>query len=232
MGNYTYSIVTQALVKKYRSINVLLTSACFGNSTDLSQKILKQYKSYGIAYFRPFLNKTCSQIALFNYKNPIIKKSLWEAKFTYKQRYVHLYASLIAELLIEQLSELSLTHNFTRPVICIVPSHKKRIRKRHGYYSNKILAESIHKQLNDHEIKIDIGLIQKVRETTQQSRTKNRSERITNPQGAFACNQHKSISKNIILLDDVYTTGATMGECTQVLIKSGAKRILQITIAK
>ena len=58
-------------------------------------------------------------------------------------------------------------------------------------------------------------------------------ERKKNIKNAYkVVNQQKIKDKKIILLDDIYTTGATANECSKVLKQSGAKEILVVTIAK
>ena len=57
-------------------------------------------------------------------------------------------------------------------------------------------------------------------------------ERIENVKGAFGLKDQEIIKqKKIILVDDVMTTGATLGECAAVLTKAGAKRVMGATIA-
>ena len=51
--------------------------------------------------------------------------------------------------------------------------------------------------------------------------------------GAFEVKSNEDIkNKRVLLIDDVMTTGATIGECTKILKKSGVKEIIVLTIAK
>ena len=60
-----------------------------------------------------------------------------------------------------------------------------------------------------------------------------KEERITNLRGVFKINSANDIkNKNVILIDDVMTTGATISECKYILKKSGVKQIIVLTIAK
>ena len=64
-------------------------------------------------------------------------------------------------------------------------------------------------------------------------KTLSKEERIKNLKGVFKVNDSDYINnKNIILIDDVMTTGATISECKYILKKSGAKQIIVLTIAK
>jgi predicted amidophosphoribosyltransferase len=60
-----------------------------------------------------------------------------------------------------------------------------------------------------------------------------RDERLKNVKGAFATGAgFKPEGKKIILVDDVYTTGATVNECAKVLKKGGAKEVVVFTLAR
>jgi predicted amidophosphoribosyltransferase len=58
-------------------------------------------------------------------------------------------------------------------------------------------------------------------------------ERIKNVAGAFALNNPDELkNKDILLVDDVFTTGATMNECAMVLKEAGAYRVTALTAAR
>jgi ComF family protein len=60
-----------------------------------------------------------------------------------------------------------------------------------------------------------------------------RSERITNIKGAFELNSAATIQgKRILLIDDVLTTGTTVNECAGVLLRSGARHVDVLTLAR
>jgi len=60
-----------------------------------------------------------------------------------------------------------------------------------------------------------------------------RAERLKNLSGVFECDDKKLIKdKNILLVDDVMTTGATLNECAKVLREAGARQVLGAVIAK
>lgn len=61
----------------------------------------------------------------------------------------------------------------------------------------------------------------------------NRQERARNVARAFSVNPKRDVAgKNILLIDDVYTTGATVSECAKALKKSGAARVDVLTLAR
>ena len=108
-------------------------------------------------------------------------------------------------------------------VIIPAPSHKKRIKKR-GF--NHVLL--ICKHLSEYTgIPYDDILI-KIKDTKAQS-SLTYEERLTNLKNAFDIMPHSY--KNVLLVDDVYTTGSTVNELCKVLKKSGVKEINVVTFA-
>jgi ComF family protein len=104
-----------------------------------------------------------------------------------------------------------------------VPLHKARIRDRQ-YNQSEFIAGGVSEILNAKVLKDAL-----VRTRYTQTQTKlNKAERKENVKGAFEVNRkHKDkiTDKNIIVADDVITTGATILECAEVLKKSGAGKI-------
>lgn len=109
-----------------------------------------------------------------------------------------------------------------------VPLHKKRLKER-GFNQSLLLARGI---AEIHHIPLDYLNLKRIRYTEPQINLKG-EERLKNIRGAFAV-ENARIFKNqeILLIDDVYTTGATVAECTKVLKKSGAKGVFVLTLAR
>lgn len=111
--------------------------------------------------------------------------------------------------------------------ICPVPLFKSKKRSR-GYNQSEILSDTISKELN----KIHIpDLLKRTRDTKSQTGM-NMEERKENVKNVFELNKSYNIKRqNIILVDDVITTGSTVSECLKALKKRGADRILVISLA-
>lgn len=108
-----------------------------------------------------------------------------------------------------------------------VPLHKSRYRER-GFNQSEIIAEEISKIIGLSVLK---NVLKRKKNTKDQTNL-SPQQREENVRGAFVVSQPEMINgKNIILVDDVITTGATLNECARMLKQAGAERILGITIA-
>lgn len=108
-----------------------------------------------------------------------------------------------------------------------VPLHPKREDWR-GFNQAELLAEVLGHTFS---LPVESGL-RRIRETQTQAGS-SREDRIDNMNGAFALEAGWSIDRNAhyVLIDDVYTTGATLGACAEVLHGAGAKAISVVTVA-
>lgn len=114
-------------------------------------------------------------------------------------------------------------------IIIPVPIHKKRKNER-GYNQSELVAKKIAKNINELQLVTDCLI--KEKNTVAQS-TLTKEQRKQNVKQVYKLvNKEKIQNKKIILLDDIYTTGATAEECSKILKQNGAKEILVLTIAK
>ena len=112
-----------------------------------------------------------------------------------------------------------------------VPLHAQKHRKR-GFNQSEIIASLVSKQTR---IPLNAGVIRRIKNTKPQMSLRNEKEREENIKGAFASQieDHEILKdKDIILVDDVYTSGNTTREAAKVLRKLGAKQILIFVIAR
>ena len=115
-------------------------------------------------------------------------------------------------------------------IMIIVPISNQR-KKDRGYNQSELVAREIAKIIN---IPIAKNIIYKTKNTVPQS-SLNREQREKNAKGVYnAANITKLYNKKILIIDDIYTTGNTVNECANILIKKGIKRtnIGVLTIAK
>ncbi len=149
----------------------------------------------------------------------IIRKKILEFKFKNKAYLGDFFSKCMVNCLKK--------YNIISDIIIPVPLHYKRYFER-GYNQSAILAKKISKQLN---IKYDRTILKKVRNTKAQSTLKydEREINILNSYKIF--NNSKIKDKSIMLIDDVFTTGATANECSKVLKENGASKIIVVTIS-
>ncbi len=129
----------------------------------------------------------------------------------------------------------------TIDVVCAVPLHPRRKNNR-GFDQ----AECIAKKLADHLQVTYLPLLKRVHYHTPQSSIASKEKRATRLAGAYAINQKdflvmmhhlyqanptkKSQKISVLLIDDVYTTGATMGECKKTLFSATEQFGIELVI--
>jgi competence protein ComFC len=160
-----------------------------------------------------------------SYKNNLVKKLIHRFK----------YNTCMKELS-ESLASLIITHfnliqkNFTREdaLIIPIPLSKKKLKRR-GFNQSEEIAGWLSKNL---VLPLASDVLAKEKETLSQMEL-SKEERAENIKGAFTVkDKNKLLNKKILLVDDVYTTGATMEEAARVLKESGAKEVWGIAVAR
>jgi ComF family protein len=113
-------------------------------------------------------------------------------------------------------------------LIVPVPLHPKRLRWR-GFNQALLLGRQLSKAYG---IPTDPFVLRRIRETPPQTQL-NEEERRRNVRGAFALAPERPLEgKRVLLVDDVYTSGATVNECSRTLTRSGAERVYVVTLAR
>lgn len=157
-----------------------------------------------------------------DYNDEIIKKAVWMLKYRGIKQLAEPLAELMRQRLWQKISKGAW-------IIIPIPVSKKRFKER-GFNQTELIAKEFALK-TDLEIKKDI--LYKTKETPTQVSIKNKEERLKNLNGAFSVKNPDLIkSKNIILIDDVSTTGATITEARKVLRGAGAKRVIAIVVAR
>ncbi len=153
----------------------------------------------------------------FNYEKPI---STLIMKLKYNNgRY-------LAEVFAEHLANVYFKNFLGTDLITFVPATKKAKRKR-GFNQAQLLAEETAKIV---QIPV-IECLEKVKETPRQAKL-NKEERERNLIDAFKVIDKKAIKdKNVLIIDDVTTTGSTAHAVSMKLKKAGAKEIYLLTVA-
>ena len=139
-------------------------------------------------------------------------------------------ASLMAEHIMDYLGDQQ-SLSYFREALCIpVPVSKKRLRRR-GFNQTEALAKYLAQKIGG---VYDSTIVQKKIHNKKQALIQNRKERFENVAGVFSINEKKKHllkNKDIIIIDDLSTTGATLMEMKKVLEKNGARKVIAMTIA-
>ena len=113
-------------------------------------------------------------------------------------------------------------------IIHPVPLHVKRLRKR-GFNQALLLARELFAEEKE---RIRFDILARQRDTPSQTKLSGK-ERRRNLKDSFVVKYPTEVSgKNILLLDDVFTTGATANECAKVLKNAGCKKVEVLTICR
>ncbi len=112
-------------------------------------------------------------------------------------------------------------------LILPVPVHKRRLRER-GFNQALLLGRELSQRTG---IPCKMNFLQKKRATPPQIQLSG-EERERGIRNSFQVRRREELKgKTILLVDDVYTTGATVNECSRVLLASGARRVDVFTLA-
>jgi ComF family protein len=115
-------------------------------------------------------------------------------------------------------------------LFCAVPLHKSKLKQR-GFNQ----AEEIAKHLSNFlDIPFLSDVLIKTKKTLPQM-SLNKDQRLKNVSDCFKINPQKKnqiAKKNILLVDDVFTTGATMEECAKILKENRAQSVWGVVVAR
>jgi ComF family protein len=158
-------------------------------------------------------------VAYGHFRDPIWKEII--------HRYKYSGISAAGTELAELLAVTVMDNGPSFDVIVSVPVSRKRLNER-GYNQAEVLAVELGHLVQ----KPTLGVLKKKIHTASQVGLK-RKDRLDNLKGAFETNNGVVIKgQRVLLIDDVFTTGATMDECARVLRKSGAQQVWGAVLAK
>ncbi len=147
-----------------------------------------------------------------------------EAIHQLKYRNLRALAVPLAKLLHDYL----ITDPMPAEVLVPMPLHQKRLRER-GYNQSSLLARQLGKLAN---LPVVDDCLIRQRHATPQARTATVEERQSNVTDAFACPDHRLWDKQVLLIDDVSTSGATLDACAAALKASGATSVWGLVMAR
>ncbi len=181
-----------------------------------------QLHSVPVVLEQPALRKTDLKfldrvVAAADYRSvPLLKRAI----HTYKYKRIPQLSTALAAELISASRLLTLDDAVFAPV----PLHWSRLFAR-GFNQAQLLVEAVGKSrgVPVHHV------LRRIRATGHQARRK-REERFNAMQDAFRCVEHSP--PKVILIDDVFTTGATLDMCAKALKAAGAERVEALVLAR
>lgn len=134
----------------------------------------------------------------------------------------------LAEPLAKLLNDYLTTNPIPGEVLVPVPLHQKRLRER-GYNQSSLLAKELGKLTN---LPVVDDCLIRQRHAPPQARSSTVEERRSNVAGAFVCRDHRLQNKQVLLIDDVSTSGATLDAGAAALKAAGATSVWGLVLAR
>lgn len=150
----------------------------------------------------------------------LVSKAIYQYKYHNRRIYSHFFAEEMIK------SYESIIRKWKIQLIIPIPISKKRRRKR-GYNQAGLIAKEISKYTG---IPCDERALRRVKDTSPQ-KILSAQERKKNLRNAFAWQGDFKMPKNILLIDDIYTTGTTIDAASIVLKRAGAEKVYFLTIS-
>lgn len=162
-----------------------------------------------------------------NYNQPLVQFLI--KKFKYDPLIKEL-AKELSGLIFDHFSLLEEKYDFSNFIIVPIPSEKRKLKQR-GFNPAQEIAKEISLFFN---LPLVTNVLIKIKNTLPQANLKKeqRRENIKDAFDVLASEKEKMTTKNILLVDDVFTTGATMEEAAKVLKMAGAKKIVGVVLAR
>lgn len=173
-----------------------------------------------------FTHTDCAESSFIDGLVNIVEYNEFAEKVLFEMKYNSVFS--ISEELGNLMAEyLDNNHYFEDYLISFVPAHNKRIKER-GYNQSHLIAKQLCRNLNT----TCYSLLKRVVNTKNQVGM-TASERENNLRNSIQLTDRTRMAGlNIILVDDVYTTGTTLNECAKVLKAWGAKTVIGLVFAK
>lgn len=154
---------------------------------------------------------------LYNYEPPI-SDSLMALKYQGRQEYARFYGQELNRVFGKEFKRIGID------AIVPVPIYKKKLASR-GYNQAELIADELSMQSG---IRIIKDFIIRTEDTTPQKELSDQ-ERERNMRGAFE--PGKKHAKAVLLVDDIYTTGATIENCTKICLEMGVEKVYYTSVA-
>lgn len=151
--------------------------------------------------------------------NGVIRQAIHELKYRNLRALAPLLAGFLNDFLLE--------NPVPGDVLVPVPIHRKRQRER-GYNQSTLLARELGRRRG---LPLVEDCLVRRNYTPAQARTSSAADRRENVAEAFACVDERLRGKQVLLIDDVSTSGATLDACAGALKSAGAEKVWGLVLA-
>ena len=156
--------------------------------------------------------------AILTYRDRYVRTAVWELKYRKSAK----IASIFGELLVQELAKYA-----GDSLVIPIPLSEKRRRER-GYNQIELILEQLPA---GNRWNIELDLLHRKHHTVPQTKL-SRAERLKNLDDCFeVTDPQRVVGKNVVIVDDVMTTGSTLRRAREVLLKAGAKEVLGLALA-
>ncbi len=141
-------------------------------------------------------------------------------------------ANVLGRMLAEAIATLESEFSADAVVVVPVPLHRTKLRQR-GFNQAELIARAAMKiKRPANRLRLCVGVLERKRETASQIGLTSHQRR-ENLRGAFGVAHPEAVKGGeVLVVDDVYTTGATVSECARVLLRAGATKVGVATVAR
>jgi len=206
-------------------LGLLFPQKCLGcgaRNVLLCEKCLISFPESPLAETR-----TSPIFAATSYQDQTVKKAIWLLKYHGIKSLAEPFSELMFKRIVVALPESM--RDLDKTLIIPIPLSKKRHRER-GFNQSELIGRFLSDKMS---IRTVNNVLYKTKETISQVEIKDREKRLKNLEGAFEVKNAEIIkNKNIILIDDITTTGATLNEAKRILKAAGAKKVIGLVVAK
>ena len=214
--NKTLDILFPIECVECKKFGVWLCEECF-EKIEINTKALEKLELIP-SYLDGFLVAT-------DWKNQIVQDAVHKFKYNFSQE----LGEVLVNLILKKIKKIGLENFLKENVVIVpVPLHRRRYAWR-GFNQAELLAKIISEKT---ETEMDTKIIKRIKYTKPQVK-QNRENRLKNLQKAFKIKKSTlGLPKNVLLIDDVITTGSTMNEMARVLKENGVEKVWGMAIAR
>jgi len=169
-------------------------------------------------------------VALFDYQNQTVKKAIWKFKYGNIRNLAKNFSDKLYDEMIEDLSEHLYTMKNQTFLLVPIPLHPERARER-GYNQSELIVRELMKKDLNNLFEFSPQSLLRIRKTKPQAKSDKRAVRLKNLEGAFRASPQIVRGRDIIIIDDVVTTGATLTEARKALLAGDARSVRAYVIA-